>query len=364
MSMKRTIAGLTAIALSQAPAATACTGISLATTGGEHVQARTIEWGNFNLNSKLIVSSQGHSYTSKLPENKDGLTWESKYGFVGISVYSDALIGEGMNEAGLNAGLFFFPHYGSLKPYDPNNTSSTIADMDFVRWLLSQFATVEEVKANLDKVTLAPIFIQDGQPSPTAHWRVSDKSGGNIVIEITDGGQINVYDNEVGVLTNAPDFPWMVTNLNNYVNVSPGTIGPREVDGHQLFSFGAGTASRSLPGDISPPSRFVRAWFYKSTTPPMKSSIDAVSQAFHILDNFDLPIGIEFSANERDKIPDIPSATQWTAASDLSAGEFFYKTMYDSTVKRVDLNKIDFTGGDEKSYALDNGTFHVEDATP
>ena len=34
------------------------------------------------------------------------------------------------------------------------------------------------------------------------------------------------------------------------------------------------------------------------------------------------------------------------------------------TDKRVDLNKIDFTSGDEKTYALDNGTFHVEDAKP
>jgi choloylglycine hydrolase len=45
----------------------ACTGISLVTTGGDHVHARTIEWGGFDLQSTLIVSPRGHAYTSALP---------------------------------------------------------------------------------------------------------------------------------------------------------------------------------------------------------------------------------------------------------------------------------------------------------
>lgn len=356
---------IAAAALAPFQATVACTGISLETTAGDHIHARTIEWGNFDLNSKLILSRRGHSYTSELPMNKRGLTWGNKYGFVGVSVSEDRFIGEGMNEAGLNAGLFYFAGYGSLAPFDANDTANNVADMDLVRWMLGQFATVEEVKADFDSIKVTPIFIDvDGQPSPTAHWRVTDKMGGSIVIEIIDGGAVRIYDNEVGVLANSPEFPWMVTNLNTYINVAPGTVVPKTVGSLALRSFGAGTASFGLPGDISPPSRFVRAAFYRNTVPPLKTTEDAVSQAFHILDNFNIPLGIEFAENEREHMPDLPSATQWTAASDLSGGLFYYKTMHDSAIKRVDLNRIDFAAGTETTHPLDSGGFTVRDVTP
>ena len=191
------------------PAASACTGISLFTTQGDPVHARTIEWGNFDLNRRLIVSPRGHSYTSQLPMEKQGISWTGRYGFVGISVSQDNFIGEGMNEAGLNAGLFYFKGFGSLAPFDPADVATSIIDMDLVRWMLSQFAAVEEVKAALPSVKVAPVFVDaDGNPSPTAHWRVTDKSGGSIVIEIIDEGQVQIYDNHVGVLSNSPHFPW------------------------------------------------------------------------------------------------------------------------------------------------------------
>lgn len=345
--------------------ADACTGISLETSSGDHVHARTIEWGEFDLNSRLIVSPRGHRYTSALPMGKAGLTWDGVHGFVGISVSDDRFIGEGMNEAGLNAGLFYFAGYGSLAPFNPDDTSRNVADMDLVRWMLSQFGTVDEVRDALAGIVVAPVFIDDtGQPSPTAHWRVTDRNGGSIVIEITDLGKVNVYDNDVGVLTNSPDFPWQVTNLNTYIGIRPGTVAPRTVAGHGLRSFGAGTASWGLPGDISPSSRFVRAWFYRSTVPPLTTPEQAVSQAFHILNNFDLPIGIEFAEDQRQHIPALPSATQWTAVSDLGSGHFYYRTMHDSTIKRIDLGQIDFATGQESSYRLDSGSFTFADVTP
>ena len=36
--------------------ASACTGISLSTVANDHIHARTIEWGENDLNSKLIVA--------------------------------------------------------------------------------------------------------------------------------------------------------------------------------------------------------------------------------------------------------------------------------------------------------------------
>ena len=111
-------------------------------------------------------------------------------------------------------------------------------------------------------------------------------------------------------------------------------------------------------------SRFVRAALFRRPAPPLATPLDAVSQAFHILNNFDIPIGVEFGEEEREKIPDIPSATQWTAVSDLASGKFYYKTMRDSAIKRVDLNCIDFATGAETAYVLDRGVFTFDDVTP
>jgi choloylglycine hydrolase len=174
--------------------------------------------------------------------------------------------------------------------------------MDFVRWMLSQFRTVEEVKNALESIKIVPVYIdRNGVPSPTAHWRVTDPSGASIVIEIIDNGRITIHDNKIGVLTNSPGFEWQVLNLNNYVNLFPGTAKPQTFGEYEARSFGVGTAFLGLPGDISPPSRFVRSAFYVSTAPPLETSLEAVSQAFHILNNFDIPIGTEFGLGDRTK---------------------------------------------------------------
>ena len=63
-------------------------------------------------------------------------------------------------------------------------------------------------------------------------------------------------------------------------------------------------------------------------------------QCFQILNNFDIPVGVEFPAGQ---IPaDIPSATQWTSATDLKNRVVYYRTMYNSTIRSIDLKQIDF----------------------
>jgi choloylglycine hydrolase len=329
------------------------------------VHARTIEWGSGSLGSKLIVAPRGVSVTSHLPKAKVGITWTNRYGYVGISLVEDHIIGEGMNEAGLNAGLFYFPGYGSLAPFDAQNTENSIADVDLVRWFLGRCATVGAVRDALAGVTVAPAYLdEDDRPSPTAHWRVTDAQGGSIVIEIVDEGKVCVYDNKVGVITNSPDFPWHLVHLNTMINVQSGTLPPRKLGDHQIFSFGAGTAALGLPGDYSPPSRFVRAAFFRASAPPMQTTLESVSQAFHMLSNFDIPLGTVFGPEQRDDMPDMPSATHWTAVSDPNEMKFYYRTMHDGRVKRVDLKRINFTANGVETYPIDSGRFTFDDATP
>lgn len=328
--------------------ADACTGISMFSANGSYFQARTIEWAGSNLNSVYVVVPRDFSQTSYTPKGKNGMTFKSRFGYVGLSVQEKEFVAEGLNEAGLSAGLFYYPNYGSYLLYDEKYNSTTISDLQFVSWLLSQFASVEEVKANINKVRVVSLMGGDGKEA-AIHWRVGDSSGKQIVIEIEEGVP-HIYDNTVGVITNAPGFQWHLTNLSNYVNLT--AVNPKAHDMYEqrVAPIGHGGGFLGLPGDFTPPSRFVRAAFFKATAPTLATPKETMLQCFHILNNFDVPIGMNFPKNE---IPDLPSATQWTSVIDLTNKEVYYKTFYNNAIRKIDLKEIDFATVEYQYHALD-----------
>ena len=124
----------------------ACTGIALTATDGSRVVARTVEWAASPMQCGYVVVPRGYQQQSLTPEGQDGLSFTSKYGYVGIWTEYEAIVVEGMNEKGLSAGLFFFPNYGKYPDFDSLKKSSTLSDMQLVSWVLSQFSTIDEVK--------------------------------------------------------------------------------------------------------------------------------------------------------------------------------------------------------------------------
>lgn len=313
--------------------ALACTGLSLTAADGSYVQARTIEWGNSALESMYVVIPRGQSLQSLTPGSEPGVAFKARYGVVGLAVVEERFIAEGINEAGLSAGLFFFPQYGSYESYEAAQSDRTLVDLEVAQWILTQFATIDEVKAAIGSVRIVGL-----EANAVVHWRIGEPSGRQVVLEIVDGVP-HFYENEVGVLTNAPGFEWQVTNLNNYVNLRPGDVEPYKMDEKTLRAFGATAGFLGLPGDDTPPSRFVRAAFFRATAPQRATAFATVQECFHLLNNFDVPIGLEHPAGE---CPDIPSATQWTSAIDLTHRVVYYKTAYNNTIRSIDLSQIDF----------------------
>ena len=336
--MKRKLVAVLVIAAAAAAwpqGAEACTGITLKAKDGAYVVARTIEWGGSNLNSRYVVVPRGYSQHSYTPQGTDGMEFTARYGYVGMAVEQEEFVAEGLNEAGLSAGLFYFPQYGKYETYNSKEKTSSIADLQLVSWILGSCRTVDEVKESIKKVHVIGI---DPRAS-TAHWRFADTTGRQIVLEIINEKPI-FYENKLGVLTNSPSFDWQMTNLNNYVNLIPGMAPSQQLDGVTLTSFGNGSGFLGIPGDITPPSRFIRAAFYQATAPRQETGQQTAIQCFQILNNFDIPIGIEFAP---DQTPvDIPSATQWTSATDMTNRIIYYRTMYDSAIRSIDLRKINF----------------------
>ncbi|WP_072529658.1 linear amide C-N hydrolase [Bacteroides ilei] len=332
------------------PSASACTGITLTTSGNARVVARTIEWGGTNLNSQYVIVPRGYQQQSWLSDGTtDGMKFTSRYGYVGLAVNQKEFVAEGLNEKGLSAGLFYFPGYGKYPASSAAEKSVTIADLQLVSWILGECETVDEVKEAVSKVKVTTI---DPRAS-TVHWRFTDKSNRQIVLEYIDG-QAVFYDNPLGVLTNSPDLKWQLTNLNNYVNLYPGSAAAQQFDALELRSFGVGSGFLGLPGDITPPSRFVRAAFYQATAPRYDTTEEAVLEGFQILRNFDIPIGAEFDKGT--KPADIPSATQWTAAADMQELKLYYSTMYNSAIRCFDLKTINFAKVKYRAEPLDKVT--------
>ena len=332
---------LTAAVLLSAAAfnrADACTGITLVSKDTSHVLARTCEWGGSFLQSRYVVVPRGYTQTALTPSGAGGLEFTARYGYVGIAVMQDQFVTEGLNEAGLSAGLFFFPGYGRYESYDSTLNASTLTDMQLVAWMLGNFSTVDEVIDAISQVHVVALSPQ----MQTVHWRIADATGRQVVLEIV-GGRPGFHENRLGVLTNSPGFEWQMTNLNNYVNLYPGNAQPLELaDGVTLSSFGAGTGFRGIPGDVTPPSRFVRAAFYQTTAPQYATGFETVKETFQILNNFDIPVGIEHAPSSGPLPENVPSATQWTTSSDLKALRFYYRTAWNSTIRCIDLKSINF----------------------
>ena len=327
--------------------ADACTGISLTAQDGSRVVARTVEWADAAMQNGYVVSPRGHLHQSYTPTGENGLKYKSIYGYVGIYTEYEPFVVEGINEAGLSAGLFFFPRYGEYAPYDSAANEKTLCDMQFVSWVLSQFSSIDQVKEAINEIDLVTLNHKIG----AVHWRIAEPNGRMVVLEVV-AGVPHFYENKLGVLTNAPGFPWHMTNLNNYVNLEPGSAPDNTLKpGLTLEALGHGSGMLGLPGDFTPPSRFVRAAFFQTTSPVWPTGFDTVMQAFHILNNFDIPVG---SQHAKADIPKgLPSATQFTAVTDQTAMKFYYRTAWNSNIRCIDLMDIDFKTVKYQSHPLD-----------
>jgi len=328
------IVGILTAALSFAPMAQACTGIRLIAKDGSVIAARSLEFG-FDLHSDVMVVPAGTMLTGTLPDGGKGISYKTKYGFVGANAEGMTAIVDGINDQGLYVGLFYFPDYASYTDATKDNVARAMAPHEYANWLLGNFATVDEVKANFDKVVLLPVVVEAiEQPAPV-HFVVHDRSGKSVVIEPLNKS-LKIYDNPLGVVTNSPAFDWHMTNLRNYVNLTATNVPPINLGGVKLAQFGQGSGLRGLPGDFTPPSRFVRAVAFSQSAIPSATAVQAVLQAFHILNNFDIPYG---AVREVDNGQMHAEATTWTSAADLKNLRWYFRTYDDQSIRSVDLAK-------------------------
>ena len=190
---------------------------------------------------------------------------------------------EAVNEKGLGmAGLNFV---GNAVYFDSKEEKDNIAQYEFIPWVLSQCATVQQARELLYKINLTNKPFNEKLPLAQLHWLIADKNSAITVESVAEG--LKIYDNPVGVLTNNPTFDMQMFNLNNYMHLTPQIPQNTFAKGLKLERYSRGLGAVGLPGDLSSQSRFVRAVFVKMNSVSGESETESVSQFFHILNSVD-----------------------------------------------------------------------------
>lgn len=327
-----------ALALLCASSVNACTGMKLVAKDGSFVHGRTLEFG-IPVDISCVVIPRGHQFRGTTPLG-NGISYTSKYASVGAVAFGNPAIMDGINEKGLAVGTFYFPTYAGYSEITPQNQSRALSPAEFPNWIVTQFATIEEVQKALKEVLIAPTVIKQWGSTPAPfHYIVYDKTGRSLVIEPMNGKLIT-HDNPIGTFTNSPTFDWHMTNLRNYINLTPFNSTPVTVDGVEFQPFGQGSGMVGIPGDYTPPSRFVRAAIFSSTATPSDNSEQAVYQMFHLLNPFDIPVGV-IRSKEGDGVH--TDKTQFTCVRDPQGLKYYFRTYNDQTIQVIDLHAFDWT---------------------
>lgn len=318
-----------------------CTGIRLKSKNGAVVCGRTLEFGS-DIQSKILMIPRKHTFSGITSTGGQGLPWSSRYAVVGANMLNMTEIADGVNEKGLAAGLFYFPEYAQYQEVVAGDITKSIAPWQLVTWILTQCATIDEVKKELPNIKVGNVIYAPWKMVPPIHVIVHDATGKSLVIEYLEGNLV-MRDNPLGVITNSPSFDWHTTNLRNYVNLSALNVPKVALSDVAISSFGQGSGMLGLPGDFTPPSRFVRAVAFSQSVIELNDAHQARRTAFHILNLFDIPKGVVRQKEDRAIHYDY---TQWTSVTDLNARRYYWRTYDNHRIYSVDLMSMDMDGAD------------------
>lgn len=330
---------LAACFLLSPPPARACTTLRIQAKNGACVVGRSMEFA-VPLNSRVLVVPRGVSYRAQAPGGKQGLAWRGRYGFVTANAFGQKSAVDGMNEAGLSMGLLWLPGTKYQK-VSPDQRQRALRIQDLGAWVLSSFATVDEVRNALPGV----LVWGQKQPGlgivPPLHLAVFDASGAGLVVEFVGGRQV-VYDNPVGVLSNAPTFDWHLINLRNFVGLSPTNPAPVRLGSFKLSPTGLGGGLRGLPGDWTPPSRLVRVAVVGALASGVDDAKAAVGAMQHILNTVDIPIGVTREIRQGKAVPEY---TRWATVKDLAGKVFYWRDYQSMGLRKLSLKQLDLSPG-------------------
>lgn len=282
------------ISIALAGSAFACSSFRVLTEDGHNFFVFNFELGGPRdlIETNVVFYPEGSTFTADAPEGRQAAEWTSKYAVVGMGWFDQPMLAGGINEHGLSGANLNLPNFTDYQSVSEVDDGNIIAGWDVPTYFLTQFKSVEEVREAVQNVKVAfSLWNVRGFELPIEfHYTFHDSSGDSIVLEYINGEPV-VYDNQLGVMTNSPDFEWQRVNLNNYINLTTEDAAGRQVADVQLLATGTGSGMLGLPGDFTPPSRFVRTVALTQTALPAKNHAEGLQSAFRISNAISFPEG-------------------------------------------------------------------------
>ncbi len=255
----------------------------------------------------------------------------------GYPLYYDAVNEHGLGMAGLN-----FP--GNAVYNDYVEGKDNVTPFEFIPWVLGQCATVPEVKELLSRINLWNSPFSEALPLSPLHWLIADKEQSIVVESMADG--LHIYDDPYGVLTNNPPFDFMQNYMTCFRDVTAKPSENRFSDALDLPVYCVGLGAMGLPGDLSSPSRFVRAAFTKLNSIAPETETESVSQFFHILRSVEMVRGcVRMEGGHND-------ITIYSACCDQDTGVYYYTTYDTHQITAVDMYRENLDGVEVVAYPL------------
>ena len=297
-----------------------CTSFRIKANDESVVVGRTMESANLP-DASIAILPRGTTGKSVAPDG-NGKQWKSSHGVVGVAYFGDSQkLTDGLNERGLYANLQHMAGCCTYCPPDGVPPEKLMAVVDILAYLLGTCATVDDVRAAMDDIVVWPSTVEPLDAAPQVHVVVHDKSGASIVIEWIDA-KVVIFENELGVTTNRPNFDWHTANLLNHATAAPDDA-----------------SMQGLPADTSSASRFLRAATYVRTMKPVASGAEAEVAALHLLNNFDILPG---TSSEDDEGSERADYTLWSTIANLTNPSYAIRTFADPIPRRMALDSIDF----------------------
>ncbi len=304
-----------------------CTAIS--DHGHIHLFGRTLDL-EFSYNEKVVITPREFTFNWR-----DGEESQNGYTIIGVAHIENGypLYYDAINEKGLGIAALNFPEFA--KYYPPSKHQTNVASFEFIPAILRKCKNVREAMEFLNSVNITDVSFSSSMKATPLHWLVADKNS-SVTVEQTPEG-LKIYENKVGVLTNAPPFPYHELNLSNYMSISPLQKENELCPNVELKAYSRGMGAIGLPGDYSSTSRFIRAVFAKEHTDREDSFLykKEISRFFHIMDTVSTPEGT-VKTNEQRSV-----STVYTSCADTEHGIYYFTTYDCRRIRSVNMNGYD-----------------------
>lgn len=300
----------------------ACTDITHDFGNGQIFSARTFDFCQ-NVPTSVVIYPR-NMYESGGVALAKPIHWSSKYASVAVALElgGSVAIPEGLNEKGLGVHILYL---GSGKYAKPQPDKASIDLFIWAKYILDNFATVDQVLADLDnyQIANAPVMISGIKVNFPAHFAIEDRTGKSAIIELTAKGTKIYRSKSDYVMANEPQYDQQQKILGKYKK-------------------GTQYSLKNLPGGALSSNRFIRATFYNENLPHNIESQQVLSYMFSAISGTYTPYfsdypkqcGFVDGTAAEDVWP-----TQWATVLDHKASILYFQNMPSNSIFKVELNK-------------------------